>query len=371
VTRREGSTSLIRHARAPALLLVAVATAVTLPGSAGGVRNQAAPAITASVSGTGGSPGWYVSDVTVAWSVADPQGIRETRGCDTRTFTQETTRTDVTCWAISQAGFESSTTVTLRIDKTPPAVRASLDREADFNGWYTRPVNVRFSGGDAVSGLASCSSLLTYAGPDTPSGQVSGTCRDRAGNQSSGTVALKYDATAPVVTEAIPARTPDRYGWYNQAVAFSFTGADATSGTASCSTATYSGPNNEQASVTGTCWDNAGHASAPRVFWFRYSRPLVTPVSGQNVGLPVRLDWVNVEGARFYNVQIWKGSRKILSVWPSGNSYTVKRSWRFGGKRYALERGKRYRWYVWPRVNGRYGALLGGGIFNVARRAAA
>jgi hypothetical protein len=364
---RPGSKSLIRYARAHALLLLAAGIAVTLPGTAGSMRNQAAPAITANVSGTGGSSGWYVSDVTVAWSVSDPQGIRETRGCDTRTFTQDTTRTDVTCWAINHAGFESFTTVSLRIDKTPPSAAASLDRQPDANGWYTRQLTVRFSGSDGTSGLAFCSSPAAYGGPDTGSGHVSGTCRDRAGNERSATALFKYDATAPEVTEAIPARSPDRYGWYNRPVDFSFAGADATSGIASCSTATYSGPNNEQASVNGTCWDNAGHASAPRAFFLRYSRPLFTPASGQNVRLPVTLDWVNVPGARFYNVQVWRGREKILSVWPSASEYRFKPTWRFEGERHSLERGARYRWYVWPRMGRRYGPLIGRGFFDVIR----
>jgi hypothetical protein len=352
---------------------VAAFAVLGLAGPAPSAVDGTPPVITPSISGTQGSNGWYVSNATLSWHVSDPEtGLTETSpDCRTRTFTADTTGVNVTCWATNGVGLTGSYTATVRIDKTPPSAAASLDRQPDFNGWYTRQLTVRFSGGDGTSGLAFCSSPAAYAGPETGSGQVSGMCRDRAGNERSATAAFKYDATAPEVTQAIPARSPDRYGWYNRPVDFSFAGADATSGIASCSTATYSGPNNEQASVTGTCWDNAGHASAPGAFYLRYSRPLLTPASGENVRLPVTLDWVNVPGARFYNVQVWRGTQKILSVWPSASEYRFKPRWRFEGERRSLVRGARYRWYVWPRMGRRYGPLVGRGFFDVVRGTAA
>ena len=48
-------------------------------------------------------------------------------------------------------------------------------------------------------------------------------------------------------------------GWYNHPVGVSFAGSDATSGLAGCSTTTYSGPDSGNASVAGTCTDNAGN----------------------------------------------------------------------------------------------------------------
>jgi hypothetical protein len=340
-----------------------------LGGSAPGAVDPTPPVITAAVTGTLGTNGWHRSNVTVAWSVYDPEsGITNETGCDTRTFTQETAGVGRTCSATNGAGISLSTTVTLKIDKTPPGAAAALERPPDSNGWYTRQVAARFSGSDSLSGVASCSPPVAHAGPDSASAQLAGMCRDRAGNETPASVAFKYDATPPEVTQAIPARRPDRYGWYKQPVAFTFAGSDATSGLASCSSVTYSGPNSERATVAGTCRDNAGNASAPRGFALRYSRPLLTPAAGQNVARPVVLDWVNVAGARYYNVQVWKGRQKILSAWPSTSAYTFKRSWRFRGERHALERGARYRWFVWPRIGRSYGKLLGRGVFDVVRR---
>ena len=53
-----------------------------------------------------------------------------------------------------------------------------------------------FGGTDAVSGIDSCTSA-TYAGPDAAAADVSGSCRDIAGNAATRTFTLRYDATAP------------------------------------------------------------------------------------------------------------------------------------------------------------------------------
>jgi hypothetical protein len=342
--------------------------ALGLGGSASGIADPTPPVITADVSGTQGLNPWYVSDVRVRWIVTDPESdIAETSGCDTRTFRQDTTGTPVTCSATNGVGMSISSTFTTRLDKTPPAASAALERPPDFAEWYTRAVSATFAGSDQTSGILDCSPPLTYGGPDTAAGQVTGRCRDRAGNQTPVSVPLKYDATAPEVTGGVAARRPDRYGWYNRPVRVVFAGADTTSGIASCDTPVYAGPNSPRATVTGTCRDGAGHVSAPGVFALKYSRPLLTPASGRNVAAPVVLRWVAVERARFYNVQLWRGKQKVLSVWPKRTSYRLKRSWWYQGRRYTLVPGKRYRWHVWPRFGSRYGSVLGRSYIDVVR----
>jgi hypothetical protein len=351
-----------------ALACLSAFGALGLGGSAGRVADPTPPVISANIAGTLGDNGWHRSNVTISWTVTDPESrVTGTTGCDTRTFTQDTTRVTVTCWAENEAGLSGSYTAVVKIDKTPPAVSAGLEREPDFAGWYTRAVSVTFAGSDQMSTIASCSAPIAYGGPDTAAGQVTGGCRDRAGNQASVSVPLKYDATAPDVTGGVPARRPDRYGWFSRPVRIVFAGADATSGIASCDAPVYAGPNSAQASVTGSCRDGAGNVSAPGVFALKYSRPLLTPASGRNVALPVVLRWVAVERARFYNLQLWRGKQKILSVWPSRTSYRLKRSWRYQGSRHTLGPGKRYRWHVWPRIGARYGQLLGRSYIDVAR----
>jgi hypothetical protein len=343
--------------------------ALGLGGSAGGTFDPSPPVITPVIhQGTLGLNGWFVSNLTLGWSWHDPDsGVSQTSGCDVKTFASETSGTSVTCSATNGAGVSGAYTFIVKIDKTPPAVSAAADRQPDFAGWYTRTLSVTFAGSDQLSGLDKCSDPVAYSGPDTAAGQVTGNCRDRAGNQAPISVPLKYDATAPSVTGGAPARRPDRYGWFSRSVRIVFAGADATSGIASCDAPVYAGPNSAQATVTGSCRDGAGNVSAPGVFALKYSRPLLTPASGRNVTAPVVLRWVAVERARLYNVQLWRGKQKILSIWPSRTAYRLKRSWRYQGDRYTLVPGKRYRWHVWPRIGSRYGRLLGKSYIDIVR----
>ncbi|HEX7103831.1 MAG TPA: hypothetical protein VF201_14395, partial [Nitrolancea sp.] len=87
----------------------------------------------------------------------------------------------------------------VNVDLTAPInVAGTPDRTPDSNGWYNHQVNVTFSGQDTVSGIASCTTS-SYSGPDNASASVAGSCTDLAGNSTSGSFALAYDATAPTI----------------------------------------------------------------------------------------------------------------------------------------------------------------------------
>ena len=159
-------------------------------------------------------------------------------------------------------------------------------------------------GVDATSGLDVCTPPQLYSGPDNENALVSGDCTDRAGNAGAGSIALRYDATGPIVA-ATPARAPDANGWYNHPLTVSFSGIDATSGIEACAQATYSGPDSANASVSGTCNDRAGNAT-PAGFLLKYDA--TAPAIGMLVAKPgkrsVKLLWrvssdaVSVELAR-------------------------------------------------------------------------
>src|SRR5262249_38731123 len=72
------------------------------------------------------------------------------------------------------------------------------------------------------------------------------------------------------------------------------------------------------------------------------------------------LRWRAQRDAKYYNFQLYRNGRKVLSAWPHGTHYTLRASWRFHRKTYKLTSG-RYRWYVWPgygpRSRHRYGRL--------------
>jgi hypothetical protein len=97
---------------------------------------------------------------------------------------------------------------------------------------------------------------------------------------------------------------------------------------------------------------------------------LLAPKDGAVVRAPPLLRWAVVPGATYYNVQLHRGGKKILSVWPRATRYRLSQSWMFGRTRFRLTAGN-YRWYVWAGLGApaerNFGPLLGEGAF-VKRR---
>jgi hypothetical protein len=83
---------------------------------------------------------------------------------------------------------------------------------------------------------------------------------------------VSIDKTPPAV-HGVVSRPPDANGWYNKPVAISFAGTDARSGIAGCSSATYSGPANATAVVSGSCTDKAGNVGQASVSFAYDSTP--------------------------------------------------------------------------------------------------
>jgi hypothetical protein len=263
--------------------------------------------------------------------------------------------------------------VTIKIDKTAPAVHAVPSRPPDANGWYNHPVGVLFAGTDATSGLARCSST-TYSGPDNGNASVAGTCTDNAGNVGPATYGFSYDATPPSLTK-VTAKHGDRtvlLGWT----------ASPDVQVVQVTRSRGSGPNKLIFRGTGaavrdkglrpgvkykytvTAFDVAGNSVAQTVIVTGTGR-LINPVPGEHVTSPPRLAWLPVKGASYYNVQLIRGGR-ILTAWPRHAHFKVSRSWVYQGQHYRLRPGV-YRWYVWPGfgrlAQAHYGRRLGGSAF--------
>ena len=274
-------------ARRLVLLLALVLPLVVAP-QAGSVPGTPIPQCSP---GPANCSGWYTGNVTISW-VYDQAGLTETDGCNVRTITSDGLSSQ-SC-TVKYGTLIFGNTVTLRRDATPPQVTGSaLERGPDADGWYNRPVTVTFSGTDATSGLASCD-RPAYSGPDAASLQLSGTCRDVAGNTSpAAAVALKYDATPPAVSAA-PDRAPDAKGWYRRALTVKFSGADSVSGVASCAApARYAGPDRKDVSLVGSCRDVAGNVSAEQRFVLNYdaTAPKLSRVRAQVARGIARVGW--------------------------------------------------------------------------------
>jgi hypothetical protein len=213
------------------------------------------------------SNGWYNHAVGVSFSGTD--NLSGIASCTSTTYGgPDNGSASVPGTCTDNAGNVSAPAgLGLKYDGTPPSVNGSPGRAPDSNGWYNHPVAVAFAGTDATSGIDSCSSA-TYSGPDDASAAASGSCRDAAGNSATASFGLKYDSTPPKVS-ANPGRDPDANGWYNHPIGVAFAGTDATSGIDSCSSSSYSGPDDGTASVSGSCKDNAGNSAGGSVA-FKY-----------------------------------------------------------------------------------------------------
>jgi hypothetical protein len=368
--------------------LIAALAAIACAGAPAAAQAVTPPTITYTLSGTAGDNGWHRSAVTVSWAVNfNGQAVSST-GCEPAIrLTRETSGTTLSCRADNEVGSTTVHTGLIRIDLTPPAVTgAAAARPPDANDWYRSPVAVRWSGSDALSGIADCTSL-TYGGPDGPA-SLPGSCRDKAGNVSATTpFALRYDVTRPGLS-AVTAAGGDTVAtvrWRAAADAVGATVARSPGVRGEASSIVYSGPsapagrfedsglrNRTRYTYTVSAVDAAGNATSASTVARTVSR-LRGPRPGARVTRPPVLRWKRVRGARYYNVQLYQGTRKVLSAWPSRPRLRLHRRWRYAGRRFRLAPAT-YQWYVWPgygrRAQRRYGLLLGTRRFAVIRRVA-
>ena len=227
-----------------------------------------------------------------------------------------------------------------------------------------------------MSGVEACTSI-TYSGPDAGPASLAGTCRDHAGNTSAALpFALNYDATAPSLTDVTAkagdttvtlrwrasedatvtvVRAPDQ-------VLFSGGGAEFLDARLR---------NGVAYTYAVSAADPAGNAVSSTVAATPNTR-LLGPLPGAHLRRPSLLRWRAVQRARYYNVQVYRGARKVLSAWPSQPQLQLRRRWRYRGIRYRLVPGT-YRWFVWPgygrRGERRYGSVIGSRDFVIVPRA--
>ncbi|MGZ4332860.1 MAG: hypothetical protein ACXVRJ_01115 [Gaiellaceae bacterium] len=231
--------------------------------------DSTAPLVVGTPSRPPDSNGWYNHAVSVSFSGTDD--ISGVGSCSQATYSgPDDGAASVGGTCTDKAGNTGTGFRVLEYDATAPVVTATAGRAPDANGWYNHRLRISFSGKDATSGVVSCAPQSDYSGPDDGAASVGGTCTDNAGNTGTGSFALKYDATAPTSVAATPGRTPDSNGWYNHPLTFQYDGSDATSGIASCTRVTYTGPDSSKASVSGTCSDRAGNTSAAVSSTFQY-----------------------------------------------------------------------------------------------------
>jgi hypothetical protein len=356
-------------------VLLAAALAVAALTSAAAASPAAAQVAYACDPSPADCSGWYRQPVRLTWSV--PSSF-DTEGCDNRTYATDTAGATNRCRATNGA-VTADITVTVRVDTTPPVVTGMAPARApDRADWFVRPVPLVFTGTDATSGLAGCTAL-TYEGPDGPAVPVTGTCTDVAGNQAvPAAFPLRYDDTAPAVRlTATPADRGAALRWRAAPDAVRAVLRRAPAGRPQAARTLARGRaarftdrrlrNGRRYRYELRAVDAAGNVTARRIT-VRPGRRLLAPAAGARLAAPPVLRWTAVRGARYYNVQLFRGGRKVLSAWPRAARLRVRPAWRFSGRTRRLRAG-RYRWYVWPgigaRADERYGARLGVRRFRI------
>ena len=97
--------------------------------------------------------------------------------------------------------------------------------------------------------------------------------------------------------------------------------------------------------------DRAGNLSSP-VEVEAWPSPIVSPRYHAVVHTPPLVDWRSAPRATYYNMQVWRNGRKILSTWPAHSQYRLQSTWTFQGRRHVLSEV-------------RYGPLYGRTVFTI------
>jgi hypothetical protein len=220
------------------------------------------PVVTPTVSGTSGSNGWYVSDVTVSWAVSDAEStITSQTGCDTSTITTDTAGTVITCSATS-AGGTTVQSVTVKRDTSPPQATLSVSAGTPgTNGWYTSDVTVHTSGTDTISSPVTCTGDQQQT-TETAGTSFNGSCTNDAGlTGDAAPITVKLDKTGPSAALSVTAGTAGTNGWYTSDVTVHASGADTISDPVTCSADQQQTAETTGTPFNGSCTNDAGLAT--------------------------------------------------------------------------------------------------------------
>jgi hypothetical protein len=333
--------------------------------------------------GTSLTPGWYVSDVWINWTLTNISPPLQV-DCAPVHLVSDTGGQTATCSAKDASGTTTKTTTDIRIDRTPPSVVANADRPADAGGFYNHSLSAAWSGADATSGIASCTST-PYSGPDGTGISLTGSCKDKAGNVSA-TVPLvfNYDATPPALAN-VTATAGDagaRLAWQASGADKVMVMRSPTGARAAQSAVVYEGAADtftDSGLKNGTRYtylvqavDTAGNAASASTSVTpnadASTKHLLSPGSASSLSRPPMLRWRKIARASYYNVQLFRHGKKILSAWPTKPHYQLRSVWTYRGHRHRLGKAT-YTWLLWGgygrRSEHRYGKLLGKRTFVI------
>jgi hypothetical protein len=223
--------------------------------------------------------------------------------------------------------------------QTPRLSHACTPAPASCNAWFRGPVNLDWEWDSLVASPSPGSNCNEQRFTRDTVGTVvrCEVMNDNPPQESHGySVTIRIDQTAPTVTAATD-RPPDYGGWFNHPVTVSFRGSDATSGVASCSGATYGGPDGAGVGIAGSCQDVAGNVGARSVVLNYDATPPPTPLVDSLPGNKrVALEWSTSPDSQAEVVRVEGGAPPVVVYRGPGGSFTDR----------ALKNGLRYRYAV-------------------------
>jgi hypothetical protein len=223
-----------------------------------------------------GSNGWYKSDVTLTWSVTDPESAAVKTGCVDQNITADQAEQTYSCSATSDGGSAGPVEVKIKRDGSAPEITDAGAKSAPngTNGWYTTEAFNKWTASDSPSGLADTTKASFEVGTGTREGSdltvESGPVSDNAGNSAaSETSAASFDVDLSnpydVAFAGGPAAGSSHY-FGSVPAAPTCTAKDDVSGLKDCKVTGYGttvGPH----TMTATATDNAGRtATATRSY---------------------------------------------------------------------------------------------------------
>jgi hypothetical protein len=140
-----------------------------------------------------GDNGWYVSDVSIDWTVVDGESdVTGTVGCLDETFVSDGTFTPE-CSATSAGGTAGPVTVDIKRDATVPEVAFTGGPADGSSYWYGDPIPgpSTCSASDETSQVTEAGCSVTGGGTAVGSYEQSASARDNAGNST--TITRSYE----------------------------------------------------------------------------------------------------------------------------------------------------------------------------------
>lgn len=222
-----------------------------------------APTLSASMTPAANAAGWNNSDVVVAWTCGDAtSGVPDCPAA--QTLTGEGVGLSATTTVADVAGNSTTTTSpTVKIDRTPPSTTAQAPQ-----GWSTSDT-VTLTPADALSGVAITKYRIDGSPAQTGTTlqlaegvhEVEFWSEDVAGNVETATrITVKVDRSAPAIVHSI-SPAPNDAGWNSTAATVSFMCEDSVSAIASCTPPSTLAAEGASQRVDGHAVDLAGNTA--------------------------------------------------------------------------------------------------------------